>query len=228
MRDEEGGTVVFPSSRVSRPSPPVLLAAFKPFGGDNVNTSQQVAERLAQGDPAIRMVVLPVVRGAAEDAALAALRALAEAGTPPRLIVALGEARSAREVRLEKVAINWDDFRIADNAGNQPRDEPIRPGGPAAYFATLPVAPIAARLNGATPVPVVVSLSAGSFLCNHVAYAVSDALATGELPKSVCRASFGFVHVPTVRPGDGPDVRSLEAITVTVRAVLDAASGVSI
>jgi pyrrolidone-carboxylate peptidase len=60
-------------------------------------------------------VVLPVIRGEAEDAALRALRAMADDDNRPGFMISLGEAPCA-EVRLEKVAINWDDFRIPDNA----------------------------------------------------------------------------------------------------------------
>ena len=197
----------------------ILLTAFEPFGGASVNASQEVARRLADADPALRLVVLPVVRGAAERLALAALREMTDAGTPPCLLLALGEAGKAAQVRLEKAAVNWDDFRIPDNAGNQPRDESIVEGGPATYFATLPLARIADALQEKTPVPVVVSLSAGAYLCNHLAYAVSHALANGFVADP---PPFGFVHVPAAREGDEGAV-SVEAVAQTVRAIIDLA-----
>lgn len=206
------------------PRPPILLTAFEPFGGAAANASLDVARHLALDDPRLHLVTLPVVRGEAERVALDALRALTNAGgtTPPVLFLALGEARGASDVRLEKVAINWDYFRIPDNAGNQPRDEPIRANGPAAYFATLPVFEIAARLAGKTPVSVVVSLSAGAFVCNHLAYAVLDALATNVLDLPGSPAGFVFVHVPAVRPEDaGNAAPPLDDIVATVRTVIE-------
>ena len=198
--------------------PPILLTAFEPFHGATINASREVGERIAAGDSRVTFVVLPVIRGEAEDAALRALRAMADDDNRPGFMISLGEAPCA-EVRLEKVAINWDDFRIPDNAGNQPRDEAINAGGPDAHFVTLPVARLAAALCGRTPVPVVVSLSAGSFLCNHLAYCALDALAADSL------CPYGFVHVPAVRPGDPTDGRpDLDAITITVRQILDAAA----
>ena len=68
-------------------------------------------------------------------------------------------------MRLEKVAINYDDFRIPDNAGNQPRDATICLGGLPAYFATVDVGAIERHLEGRMPLPARVSLSAGAFLC---------------------------------------------------------------
>jgi len=203
----------------------ILLAAFEPFGGAAVNASLLVARRLIEDDPALGLIALPVARGQAERVLLGALAECARAETPPppTVVLALGEARGATDVRLEKVAVNWDDFRIPDNAGSQPRDQPIRADGPAAYFATLPVSQVAARLAGKTPVPVVVSLSAGSFVCNHLAYAVLDALATNALGLSVPPPVFGFIHVPAARPEDtGSGVPSLDDIAATVRAVVDA------
>jgi len=208
------------------PRPPILILAFEPFGGAAVNASLEVARHLVSDDPGLRLVVLPVVRGEAERVALDTLRAaMNDVGARPEAIFALGESRGAGDVRLEKVAVNWDDFRIPDNAGNQPRDAPIRENGPAAYFATVPVAVIAARLAGKTPVPVVVSLSAGSFVCNHLAYAVLDALATNVLNLSGLPPAFAFVHVPAARlendAAASPTPR-LDDIAATVRAVIEA------
>ena len=42
-------------------------------------------------------------------------------------------------ITIERVAINIDDARIADNEGNQPVDVPVVEEGPAAYWSTLPM-----------------------------------------------------------------------------------------
>jgi pyroglutamyl-peptidase len=86
------------------------------------------------------------------------------------------------------VAINVDDARIPDNAGAQPVDEPIVSGGPAAWFSTLPIKAMAAELSAAG-VPVSVSQTAGTFVCNHVFYGLQQRLA-GTGVRS------GFIHVP--------------------------------
>lgn len=180
-----------------------------------MNGSQEAVRLLAAADPRLVCVTLPVTRGEAERRALAALEELtAAAGTPPALMLSLGEAGPEPVVRLEKVAINWDDFRLPDNAGNQPIDEPIVPEGPAAYFSTLPVSPIAETLRGTTPLPVRVSLSAGAYLCNHLAYCMLHALSANP----VC--PYLFLHLPSWRPDNG---LSLESIAATVRAVIEAA-----
>lgn len=188
-----------------------LLTAFEPFGGADVNASAEAARRLAEADARITLVVLPVTRGDAERAALSALQRLIDAGTPPDLVISLGEARRPH-VCLERFAVNRDDFPIPDNAGNQPRGEPILVGGPARYSPTLPVAALAEALHF-TPVPVALSPDAGTFLCNHVAYCLCHALTGSSIP-------YAFVHVPAVRPGDTIE---LDAVVQTLRALLDAA-----
>ena len=72
---------------------------------------------------------------------------------------------------VERIAINVDDARIKDNAGQQPVDDRIAPDGPAAHFATLPVKAMVAAIRAAG-VPAEVSNSAGTFVCNHLMYGV--------------------------------------------------------
>ena len=188
----------------------VFVTAFDPFGKATVNASRELALLWSTLDPEIQVAVLPVVRGLAWRVAKTALEARS---TPPRLWLALGEAGPQPDiVRLEKVAINWDDYRLPDNLGARPRDRAIHAEGPAAYFATVPVVSLVATLAGKTPTPVEISLSAGAFLCNHLAYQALHA----PLP-----CPFVFVHIPAWRPDDGPE--RLEKLVITLRAIKDAA-----
>jgi pyroglutamyl-peptidase len=70
---------------------------------------------------------------------------------------------------IERVAINIDDARIPDNEGNQPIDEPIFADGDAAYFSNLPIKAITNEIKKAG-IPVSVSNTAGTFVCNHIMY----------------------------------------------------------
>lgn len=168
----------------------ILLTAFEPFGGAEINASRAVAERLASETDRWELLILPVVAGEAERRLIARL----EAGPLPDCIISLGEADATPHVRLEKVAVNWDDFRIPDNAGNQPLDAPIHEDGPAAYFATLPISEIERQLDGQTPLPVIVSLTAGAFVCNHLSYAMLHWLVARPEP-----VPYLFIHVPRWR-----------------------------
>ncbi|MBO1336313.1 pyroglutamyl-peptidase I [Streptomyces sp. VRA16 Mangrove soil] len=166
----------------------VLLTGFEPFGGASVNPSWEAARLVAAAPPDgldVAAVRLPCVFGES----IAALRS-AVADVRPDLVVCLGQAGGRPGVTVERVAINLDDARIPDNAGAQPIDEPVVPGGPAAYFSSLPVKACVAAMRSAG-VPAAVSHTAGTFVCNHVAYGLAHLLAT-ELPG----VRGGFVHVP--------------------------------
>jgi len=187
---------------------PILLTGFEPFGGASVNASAVVVTALADRSDRIEGRILPVVAGAAESAAREFWMA---SRTPPSWGLSFGEADATPVVRLEWVAINWDDFCIPDNASQQFRAQSIRPGQPSAYFATIDLPALARDLSGETPVPVDLSLSAGSFLCNHLAYCLLDY----RLP-----APFAFVHLPAWRPEMGD--RLLEDLLTTMQTLCEA------
>jgi pyroglutamyl-peptidase len=110
----------------------------------------------------------------------------------PALVICVGQAGGRSQMSLERVAINVDDARIADNAGRQPIDQPIRSGGPAAYFSTLPIKGMAKAMRAAG-IPAEVSQTAGTFVCNHVFYGLMDQLAA-HAPA----VRGGFIHIPYI------------------------------
>lgn len=162
----------------------ILATAFEPFGGDTVNPTMEALSRLAPREGLSRLVLPVTFRGA--GAALArAIEALR-----PDAVLSLGLAGGRDRVTPERVAINLDDARIPDNDGLQPVDWSIVPDGPDAYFSTLPVREIARRI-GARGIPAGLSLSAGTYVCNHVMYTALH-LAKTRYPGMKC----GFLHVP--------------------------------
>lgn len=175
---------------MNAPVPCILLTGFEPFGGETVNPSWEIARALdgwhCEGH-VVRAALLPCAFGdapAALDAAIDAHR--------PHIVLGLGQAGGRPEISIERVAVNVDDARIPDNLGRQPIDAAIEPGGPAAYFSTLPIKAIArdVREAGATAS---VSNTAGTFVCNHVFYALMHRVATRP---GLAPVRAGFVHVP--------------------------------
>ncbi|MFE6689334.1 pyroglutamyl-peptidase I [Streptomyces sp. NPDC057743] len=166
----------------------VLLTGFQPFGGESTNPSWD-AVRAAAAAPLdgveLHIAELPCVYGGS----ITALRATI-AEIHPDVVVCVGQAGGRPDITVERVALNVDDARIPDNAGAEPIDEPIVPGGPAAYFATLPIKACVAAVRAAG-LPASVSNTAGTFVCNHVFYGLAHLIAT-ELPQ----LRGGFVHVP--------------------------------
>lgn len=166
----------------------VLLTAFEPFGGETINSSLQAARHIKQMSfrgGSVHVEELPVNRHRAIERALEALRA-----NSPDVVIMLGEAGGRFRINPERIAINIDDFRIPDNAGNKPLDEPIVESGPAAYFSTLPIRAITERLIEAR-IPSVISNTAGTYLCNRLFYCVMHAIATEDLATKA-----GFIHLP--------------------------------
>jgi pyroglutamyl-peptidase len=168
----------------------VLVTGFEPFERDTVNPSWEVAKALdgwvCEGAE-VKAALLPCVFGSAIDRLDSAL-----AEYRPTLIVALGLAGTRAEMSPERVAINVDDARIPDNGGRQPIDVPVVQGAPVAYFSTLPIKAIVRDMRAAG-VPASVSNTAGTFVCNHVFYALMHRLATRP---ELAGARGGFVHLP--------------------------------
>jgi len=166
----------------------VLLTGFEPFGGEAQNPSGEIARQLDGVEIAGHRVcgaVLPCVFGKSVTELKRRLRQ-----HRPALVICLGLANGRAEITPERVAINVDDARIPDNAGRQPVDRPVVRGGPAAYWSTLPVKAIVAALRR-QDVPAAVSQTAGTFVCNHVFYALMH-----ELARKRTKVRGGFIHVP--------------------------------
>ena len=145
----------------------ILLTGFEPFGGEPVNPAWEAVQRVRapEGAELLRLQV-PTVFARAGDLVCAAMER-----ERPDLVLCVGQAAGRAALTPERVAINIMDASIPDNAGAQPREEPVVPGGPAAYFTTLPVKRIAAAIQAAG-VPAAVSNSAGTFVCNALLYRV--------------------------------------------------------
>ena len=172
------------------PLPTVLLTGFDPFGSDTVNPSWLAAKTL-HGDilQGHRVVAaqLPTEFATSGKALSALLRQ-----HQPALVLCLGLAGGRENLSLERVAINVQDARIADNLGAQPIDSPIAVNGPAAYFSTLPIKAMLKALRDAG-IPAEVSQTAGTFVCNHVFYALMHAL---KKQHGKVKARGGFMHMP--------------------------------
>jgi pyroglutamyl-peptidase len=166
----------------------ILLTAFEPFGGQSINASQQVARALQSErfeGAQLELLELPVERFKALDILFGAMKR-----SQPDIIIALGEARGRTAITPERVAINLDEYPIPDNAGNQPREDPIFKDGPTAYFSTLPIVAIKTALEQKS-IPAAISNSAGTYLCNHLFYGVLH-----HLEKTGTQAKAGFIHIP--------------------------------
>jgi pyroglutamyl-peptidase len=209
-----------PQPKGKRHGDVILVTGFEPFAGEAINPSWEICERLPReiGGKRVETCLVPCAfRQAIEVAADAIER------HRPALVLSLGQAGGRDRLSVERVAINVDDARIADNAGARPIDEPVAPDGPAAHFATLPVKAMVAAMRRAG-VPAEVSNTAGTFVCNHLMYGVLHFIAARGF---ATRA--GFIHVPYAEEQvlDKPGIAgmALDSMVRGVAASIEAAIG---
>ncbi|KYH13715.1 pyroglutamyl-peptidase I [Staphylococcus kloosii] len=167
----------------------ILIAAFDPFGGEKVNPALEAIKQLPEqiGEHLITKLEIPTVFHESKDV-------LAEALSQDRYeaVLTIGQAGGRFELTPERVGINIDDARIADNKGNQPIDALIQPQGAPAYFSNMPVKAMTEAIQNAG-VPARLSNTAGTFVCNHILYQMGYLQAT-----SYPELLFGFIHVPFI------------------------------
>ncbi len=114
----------------------------------------------------------------------------------PDMVLSIGQAGGRSDITVERIGINIDDYRIADNGHQQPIDEKIFADGPDAYFVNLPIKAMVKSIRSAG-IPASISNSAGTFVCNHVTYGVRYLLEkTWEKDKKVGLFIF---HISQVR-----------------------------
>ena len=162
----------------------ILITGFAPFGGQSINPSYEAVKTLPEqiGKAEIIKAEVPVVFGKAGEV----LAALMDQYRPDA-VICVGQAGGREGISLERVAINVMGTRTPDNEGKQQVGSPVVPGGPAAYFSTLPLRRILDTLLK-KEIPCEISNSAGTYVCNDLMYRLLHRVA-GDMPA-------GFIHVP--------------------------------
>ena len=189
----------------------VLLTGFEPFGKASLNPSGEIVKHISGEN--IVTAILPV---AYEQSAKVLLELIEQHN--PDVVISLGQAEGRTQITPERIAINLDDARLADNEGVTRSDVPILAGGPVAYESTLPIKEFVEAMK-AIQVPAAISLSAGAFLCNHIFYVTQNKFSSTQVRS-------GFVHVPLMdeQAGEFPGLPTmpLDQMVKAVRAMLEA------
>ena len=159
----------------------ILITGFEPFGGLDTNITQEIISQLpAQiGNREIVTLCLPV---SFQRAPIVLRQAVVL--HQPDLILLLGQCPAGESIRLERFAMNMMDCQKADNDGYCPLEQVIYPNAPLAYRTPINIKTIVHHLQE-EKLPVVVSNSAGLYVCNRVYY--------GALH---LKQNALFVHVP--------------------------------
>jgi len=108
----------------------------------------------------------------------------------PCAVISLGLWPGEPMIRLERIGINIADFEIPDNEGAICRDIEISGNGTPARMASLPIRKIEQALLAAG-IPVRLSSTAGTFLCNACLYGFLEAI-----DRRSRYIPCGFIHLP--------------------------------
>lgn len=197
----------------------ILVTGFDPFGADKINPAIEAVKRLPDMIAGAEIVKLkiPTIFNKCAEVVHAAIEV-----QQPDYVLDIGQAGGRFGLTPERVAINLDDGRIADNAGYQPVNHTIHTDGATAYFTQLPIKAMVKAIRD-VGLPSTVSNSAGTYVCNHIMYQVQYMRAT-EFPN----IKAGFMHIPflpaqvTTRPNMpslalADDVRG---ITAAINAIV--------
>ena len=164
----------------------ILLTGFEPFREYKINSSWSLVDSFKNttSDFECIKLLLPVEFKAVSNLVPEILKQY-----QPDIVLTFGQC-IGDSIRIERVALNLDDARTADNSGYTPIDELIHADGKNAYFSSLPIKAIQHAVV-AKNIPAVISNSAGTYVCNHLFYELlywSDKL---SLPTKI-----GFLHLP--------------------------------
>ncbi len=168
----------------------VLLTGFEPFGGDLHNPAQRICEALS-GYTTDRCEIHTRILPVSFSKAPVLLRQTIDA-LRPDVAVSLGYSAKATCFVLERIALNLEDARIADNDKCQPEDARIEAEGEIALETTLPIRALERHLKD-RGIPAYISYAAGTFVCNAVFYTLLTEGQSRGYPRMA-----GFIHVPAL------------------------------
>lgn len=163
----------------------LLITGFDPFAHYSINPSWEVVRALPEqlGDLRLEKLLLPNIFGLAGRMLLERAEAL-----QPSFILLTGMDSGSTHVHLDTVAVNIRDALVEDNLGHKPWNEPIIPGAPTAYMATIPAHEIVQQLQK-EHCHVHLGYTTGGYVCNDIFYLACHHYAG-------TRTGVGFLHVP--------------------------------
>ncbi len=160
----------------------LLITGFAPFDKMSTNPSQEVIDLLPE-NPKLKKIILPVsFKNAFQE-----LKKEID-HFRPEIIVLLGLASNRKLVSLERIAINIQDARIADNDNYQPKNLKININGHDGLFSTLPIQELLEKCQD-NKMPVEISNTAGTYVCNDLMYKTLDYTMAKDYKA-------GFIHIP--------------------------------
>lgn len=195
----------------------LLVTGFSPFQGESINPSALVLPQIQRRLPQFQIEtrVLPVEY---DRASSSVLRDFAKFDG----VLCLGQAAGRSLIGLERLAVNLQDAEIPDEAGHVRRESAVVAEGPDAILNPMPLGPLVQALKQ-EGLPVEVSNSAGTYVCNSLYYALllkNRILAQNKEPKP---RWILFVHVPKIteqrRSGLEEPTQDLSVLVATIESL---------
>ena len=198
----------------------VLLTGFEPFNKAKLNPSGELVLRINKDDVAGAEIITKVLPVGYIESTTELLKLVEE--HKPDVVINFGQAEGRTAITPERFAVNMDDASIADNFGTLRIDQKIHPGSATAYETTLPIKEMVKAIK-AEGIPASVSLTVGTFVCNHIFYELQNALQGKDVVS-------GFVHVPLMdeQKEDFPNLftmpieQMVQAAKIMVRVIVAA------
>ncbi len=186
----------------------ILITAFEPFGGEKENSSEKVINTLRDFQD-VEKLVLPVVFDECYEKVYEKMM-----NTHYDYILMTGESCGRTAISVERIAMNIKDSRMPDNRGKTFKNKKIFEDGADGYFSRLNIEEIK-RAFETEKIPVLISNSAGTYVCNNLFYGVLY-----KIRKEALKTRAGFFHIPciTEQVVNKPNVPSV-SLEVAVRGM---------
>ncbi len=193
----------------------ILVTGFEAFGHTPINPAERVVKELDGASIGGARIVSKVVPNVFFRSIEVVSAAIAE--VRPEVVVMLGEYGGRAVITVERLAQNMNDstrYQLADNDGIALQGQPTVPGGPVAYYSTLPIRAMVKAMRKAG-IPADISDAPGTFCCNHLMYGILHHISTNRLP---IRA--GWIHLPYL-PSTAALIENLGAPSMSVETALE-------
>lgn len=165
----------------------VLLTGFESYWDYPENSSWVVAEKVAACGMLGVDIVAEQMPVSFEHVAAVLFNAVEK--HRPDFIIMLGQSGGSNRVKLERVALNMMDAKLADNDGFRPNEETINRNTPAALFTDMPIKSLLSAIEQQS-ISVKISNSCGLYVCNRLYYEALTLCRENPTMKAL------FVHLP--------------------------------
>ncbi|OQS00014.1 peptidase C15, pyroglutamyl peptidase I [Thraustotheca clavata] len=188
----------------------IILTGFGKFGNIVENPTTKLAEQLKDDSNATVVHILEVSAEGLQET-LRPYWEEAENSGNDTIFVHMGVNNGATEINLEQFGYNVADFRIPDERGWEPDNEPIVLDGPDNIMTTLPLESFVEKLGVNTKI----STDPGRYICNYVYYKSLTMTSKHDNQHAL------FVHVPMFEVlGQDEQLKIIKQLLVLLHQVI--------